>query len=99
MSANDFTGLVAVVTGGASGIGLATALELTDRGAQVAVLDLNPDVPAPLAGFPADVADRASVDAAVAAVPGHTQFTRTPSRTWSVAIARVSASTAPFDAE
>ena len=68
MSANDFEGLVAVVTGGASGIGLATALELAGRGAQVAVLDLNPEVPAPLAGFTANVADRASVDAAIAAV-------------------------------
>jgi len=68
MSANDFEGLVAVVTGGASGIGLATALELAGRGAQVAVLDLNPEVPAPLAGFVADVSNRASVDAAVAAV-------------------------------
>jgi 2-keto-3-deoxy-L-fuconate dehydrogenase len=68
MSANDFEGLVSVVTGGASGIGLATALELAGRGAQVAVLDLNPDVPAPLAGFTANVADRASVDAAIAAV-------------------------------
>ena len=68
MSANDFEGLVAVVTGGASGIGLATALELAGRGAQVAVLDLNPEVPAPLEGFVADVANRASVDAAIAAV-------------------------------
>ena len=35
----DFTGLVAVVTGGASGIGAATARLLTARGARVAVLD------------------------------------------------------------
>ena len=36
---NDFDGLVAVVTGGASGIGAATARSLRDRGARVAVLD------------------------------------------------------------
>jgi len=36
---NDFDGLVAVVTGGASGIGAATAARLRDRGARVAVLD------------------------------------------------------------
>jgi NAD(P)-dependent dehydrogenase (short-subunit alcohol dehydrogenase family) len=42
----DFDGLVAVVTGGASGIGLATARLLRERGAAVAVLDLAdaPDV-------------------------------------------------------
>jgi 2-keto-3-deoxy-L-fuconate dehydrogenase len=37
---NDFEGLVAVITGGASGIGAATATELRGRGARVAVLDL-----------------------------------------------------------
>src|SRR5690242_10251061 len=36
---NDFDGLVAVVTGGASGIGAATAGLLRSRGASVAVLD------------------------------------------------------------
>jgi 2-keto-3-deoxy-L-fuconate dehydrogenase len=35
----DFTGLVAIVTGGASGIGAATADLLAQRGAAVAVLD------------------------------------------------------------
>ncbi|GAA5202740.1 SDR family oxidoreductase [Microbacterium jejuense] len=68
MSAHDFDGLVAVVTGGASGIGLATALELAGRGASVAVLDVRPDVPAPLEGFTADVSDRGSVAAAITAV-------------------------------
>jgi NAD(P)-dependent dehydrogenase (short-subunit alcohol dehydrogenase family) len=36
---DDFEGLVAVVTGGASGIGAATATRLAERGARVVVLD------------------------------------------------------------
>ncbi|MFJ5879980.1 SDR family NAD(P)-dependent oxidoreductase [Kitasatospora cineracea] len=64
----DFAGLRTVVTGGASGIGLATARHLSERGADVAVLDLEPGrLPPPLRGFRADVADDASVRAAVAA--------------------------------
>ncbi|WP_033211784.1 SDR family NAD(P)-dependent oxidoreductase [Kitasatospora phosalacinea] len=64
----DFQGLRAVVTGGASGIGLATARLLAGRGADVAVLDLRPGgLPSPLRGFTADVADDASVRAAVGA--------------------------------
>ncbi|HEY6748758.1 MAG TPA: SDR family oxidoreductase [Mycobacteriales bacterium] len=66
---DDFDGAVAIVTGGASGIGLATARLLAERGGRVAVLDLAPDgLPAPLAGFRCDVADADSVTAAVAAV-------------------------------
>ena len=60
------TGLRAIVTGGASGIGLATANLLAGRGYQVAALDLNPEVPAPLLGIRCDVTDDASVRAAVA---------------------------------
>ena len=65
----DFEGLKALVTGGGSGIGAATARTLADRGAAVAVLDLDPApaVAAGLHGFKADVADDASVRAAVAA--------------------------------
>ena len=64
--ANDFDGLTAVVTGGASGIGAATAALFTARGARVAVLDLDPrGVPGPLLGVRADVTDGDSVTDAV----------------------------------
>ena len=66
---SEFDGTVAIVTGGASGIGLATAKALAEAGASVAVLDLNlTGLPETLTGFAADVSDRTSVDAAVAAV-------------------------------
>ncbi|HEX3974948.1 MAG TPA: SDR family oxidoreductase [Solirubrobacteraceae bacterium] len=66
----DFDGLVAIVTGGASGIGAATANLLQQRGASVAVLDR--DV-AKLAGEHAlaltcDVTDTGAVQEAVGAV-------------------------------
>jgi 2-keto-3-deoxy-L-fuconate dehydrogenase len=66
---NDFEGLVAVVTGGASGIGAAIAAVLGDRGARVAVLDLQTEgVPEDVLAVPADVSDDASVRDAVEAV-------------------------------
>jgi 2-keto-3-deoxy-L-fuconate dehydrogenase len=62
----EFDGLVAIVTGGASGIGLHTARLLNARGAQVACLDLQVDsVSPPLLGVVADVTDDASVRAAI----------------------------------
>jgi NAD(P)-dependent dehydrogenase (short-subunit alcohol dehydrogenase family) len=58
MHVSDFEGLVAVVTGGASGIGAATVDVLTGRGATVVSLDL---------ATGCDVRDTASVEAAIAA--------------------------------
>ncbi|MEV7970578.1 SDR family oxidoreductase [Sphaerisporangium sp. NPDC088356] len=60
----EFEGLVAVVTGGASGIGKAVAEELSARGAQVAVLDLKDTE------FVCDVTDDVAVRRAVTAVAG-----------------------------
>ncbi|MEJ3654423.1 SDR family oxidoreductase [Actinomycetes bacterium KLBMP 9759] len=69
MTDAEFAGRVAVVSGGGSGIGLATAQLLAERGARVACLDLDPSgVPEPLIGITADVTEQASVDAAVAGV-------------------------------
>ncbi|MFI8890336.1 SDR family NAD(P)-dependent oxidoreductase [Streptomyces paradoxus] len=63
---SDFEGLTALVTGGASGIGRATAELLAERGARVAVLDLDPSsVDKPLLAHRADVSDDASVRQAV----------------------------------
>ncbi|MCH5676609.1 SDR family NAD(P)-dependent oxidoreductase [Streptomyces gilvus] len=64
---SGFNGLRAVVTGGAAGIGRATAELLAERGARVAVLDLDPSgVEEPLVALRADVTDDAGVRAAVA---------------------------------
>ncbi len=70
---------VAVVTGGASGIGLAVCRHLGRRGHRVAVLDVNGDAAARAAeglrdcgmeamGCAVDVSDRAAVDLALTAV-------------------------------
>jgi NAD(P)-dependent dehydrogenase (short-subunit alcohol dehydrogenase family) len=60
----EFSGLTAVVTGGASGIGAATARVLTERGATVAVLDVHPGD----TGIRCDVSDDSQVRAAIAEV-------------------------------
>ncbi len=60
----ELTGLVAIVTGGASGIGAATAALLAERGATVAVFDRT-EVDG---SFVVDVTDDASVVAGVEAV-------------------------------
>jgi NAD(P)-dependent dehydrogenase (short-subunit alcohol dehydrogenase family) len=59
----ELSGLAAIVTGGGSGIGLAAARLLAARGAQVAVLDLNPA--GEFVALRADVTDDASVRLAV----------------------------------
>ncbi len=69
---SEFKGLVAIVTGGASGIGATVVRQLLDRGAHVAVLDLEVSgAPDGAFAVATDVGDGASVDAAVAAVAGH----------------------------
>jgi NAD(P)-dependent dehydrogenase (short-subunit alcohol dehydrogenase family) len=64
----EFDGVRALVTGGASGIGAATAALLHQRGAAVAVLDVTADgVPVGCVGVVGDVRDDASVQRSVAA--------------------------------
>jgi NAD(P)-dependent dehydrogenase (short-subunit alcohol dehydrogenase family) len=65
----DFEGLVAAVTGGASGIGAATATLLRHRGARVAVLDrATQGAPGGMLALACDVTDPAAVEQAVATV-------------------------------
>jgi NAD(P)-dependent dehydrogenase (short-subunit alcohol dehydrogenase family) len=68
----DFTGLVAIVTGGASGIGAAAAELLGQRGASVAILDRDiaklAPATAPALALQCDVTDTSAVNHAVAAV-------------------------------
>ncbi len=62
----ELDSLVAVVTGGGSGIGAAVVAALRARGASVAALDLDPSgVPEGVLGVTADVSDDASVRKAV----------------------------------
>jgi NAD(P)-dependent dehydrogenase (short-subunit alcohol dehydrogenase family) len=74
MSAYSLSGKVALVTGGARGIGFATAKELVARGAKVIVLDLHEDAVQQAAaqlggdalGVAADVTDREAMGDVVA---------------------------------
>jgi NAD(P)-dependent dehydrogenase (short-subunit alcohol dehydrogenase family) len=69
VNAYDFGGRVALVTGGASGIGAATVDFLRSCGARVAVLDLAPDgLDEEVLAIQGDVARSADVDSAVASV-------------------------------
>jgi NAD(P)-dependent dehydrogenase (short-subunit alcohol dehydrogenase family) len=66
---NDYDGLVALLTGGASGIGAATVRLLAARGAQVCVLDREPGDPTQAAlSIPCDVGDPGAVTDAVASI-------------------------------
>jgi 2-dehydro-3-deoxy-L-rhamnonate dehydrogenase (NAD+) len=61
-----FSGRVAFVTGGSSGIGAAAAQRLHAEGAQVASVDLDGDAPDGVLTLRGDVASSSDVDAAVA---------------------------------
>ncbi|RJF92392.1 SDR family NAD(P)-dependent oxidoreductase [Noviherbaspirillum saxi] len=73
-SLKDFTGRTALVTGGASGIGLACVQLLAQRGARVVVADVNAEAAATAAdacggsALTFDVADRAAVASACSAL-------------------------------
>ena len=65
-TSGELSGLAALVTGGGSGIGAAVASALLERGARVAVLDLDVSgVPDGVLAVKADVRDDASVRAGV----------------------------------
>jgi NAD(P)-dependent dehydrogenase (short-subunit alcohol dehydrogenase family) len=70
----DFDGRTALITGGASGIGAASARRIRAGGGRVAILDLNPDQVRAVAGelgalgIAGDVTRSAELDAAVARV-------------------------------
>jgi NAD(P)-dependent dehydrogenase (short-subunit alcohol dehydrogenase family) len=62
----DLSGLAAIVTGGASGLGLATAQVLASAGVKVAALDLRPGAAEPgILPIACDVADEGSVISAL----------------------------------
>ena len=65
MSDYRFSGRVALVTGGASGIGQAVALRLVSEGAAVSALDLQPARTEAVLALAGDVSKSADVDAAV----------------------------------
>jgi 3-oxoacyl-[acyl-carrier protein] reductase len=78
-SSYDLSGSTAIVTGAASGIGQASARLLAQRGARVALLDLNVDAAEQVAreltdaggtatAFAVDLGDSASIESAVALV-------------------------------
>jgi 2-keto-3-deoxy-L-fuconate dehydrogenase len=68
----EFDNLVAVVTGGASGLGAATAALLVERGARVAVLDRTIDgLPGEYFGVVCDITSTEDVNSAIAAVVEH----------------------------
>jgi 2-deoxy-D-gluconate 3-dehydrogenase len=78
-AAYDLSGQVALVTGGARGIGLSIATLLAEQGARLILIDSNPEVVEVAAGLCTggiglvlDVRDAAAVEAAVAQILGAT---------------------------
>ncbi len=67
-NAGRFSGRLALVTGGASGIGAATARRLLEEGARVASLDLEAKAPEGVFGLAGDVSSSSDVEDTVAAV-------------------------------
>ena len=72
----EINGVAAIVTGGASGLGAATAERLAAKGAKVAIFDLNADLGEAKAKeiggrfFPVNVTDEAAVDNAILEAEG-----------------------------
>jgi 3-oxoacyl-[acyl-carrier protein] reductase len=68
----EIKGRIALVTGGAQGLGLAVACRLTDQGATVVVVDRNVDalctLPPEVEGIPIDVTDPEQVRVVVAGI-------------------------------
>jgi NAD(P)-dependent dehydrogenase (short-subunit alcohol dehydrogenase family) len=70
----DLKNKVAIVTGGGSGLGEATAIKLAEGGAKVAVLDLNGDAANAVAeriggrAFAIDIADAVAGETTVATI-------------------------------
>ena len=67
-NAQRFSGRVALVTGGSSGIGAAVASRLQDEGARVASFDLHADAPDGVLALTGDVSRSSDVETAVAEV-------------------------------
>ncbi len=64
----EFSGLVAVITGGTGGIGSATAEYLTARGAKVAILDIVKSAPSKYYADICDITNDSDVQRAIAGV-------------------------------
>lgn len=78
-AAYDLSGQVALVTGGARGIGLSIATLLAEQGARIVLIDSNPEVSSVAAGLApdafglvVDVRDAAAVETAIAEITART---------------------------
>ena len=87
-------GQIAIVTGGGSGLGEATARALADKGARVAILDIGIDRAAKVAGDIGGIAiqcDVSSADSGAAAVAEVAEKAWAGRASWSTAPASPSA--------